>query len=324
GGGGFTYYAMQRLGGLEQRELSAEASPAGTRNITGRDAIDYPGFHRGRFGAQSFSGQRLRRVAPAVMCTGKLTYIGQRQVEADVRNLKAALQGLEVEGYLPAVAPGTIEHWLFNEHYRSEEEFLFGIADAMHEEYKAITDAGLILQIDDPDLPDGWQMFPSMTVPEYRKYAEVRVEALNHGLRDIPREQIRLHVCWGSGHGPHVNDIPLADIVDVILKVKAECLSFEAANPRHEHEWRVWKDVKLPDGMSFMPGVAGHCTDIVEHPQLVADRLVSYANIMGRENVIAGTDCGLGTRVGHAEIAWGKLEAMREGADLATRQLWGR
>ncbi|MBV8086598.1 MAG: cobalamin-independent methionine synthase II family protein [Chloroflexi bacterium] len=330
GGGGFTYYAMARLGGLEERQFAAGESPASTRNITGRDAIEYPGFHRRRFGGPPPTGPlpagapRMRRIAPAIMCTGELTYVGRKQVDADVANLKAAIAGQNVEGYLPAVAPGTIEHWLFNEHYKSDEEFLFGIADAMHEEYKAITDAGLIVQIDDPDLPDGWQMFPNMSVAEYRKYAELRVEALNHGLRDCPRELIRLHVCWGSGHGPHVNDIALEHIVDIILKVRAECLSIEAANPRHDHEYRVWETTKLPDGMSLMPGVAGHCTDIVEHPRLVADRLERYATLVGKENVIAGTDCGLGTRVAHPEIAWGKLKAMRDGADLATKELWGR
>ncbi|HUZ76350.1 MAG TPA: cobalamin-independent methionine synthase II family protein [Chloroflexota bacterium] len=323
GGGGFTYYAMQRLGGLEQREFAAGESPAATRNITGRDALDYPGFHRRRFGQASLTGQVNRRRAPAIMCTSALTYVGRAAVEADIRNLKAAVAGQDVEAYLPAVAPGTIEHWLFNEHYANEQDFLFGIADAMHEEYKAITDAGFILQIDDPDLPDGWQMFPQMTVAQYRDYALLRVEALNRGLRDIPREQIRLHVCWGSGHGPHANDLPLSDLVDVILKVRAECLSIEAANPRHDHEWRVWETTKLPDGMSIMPGVAGHSTDIVEHPQLVADRLIRYANLLGKENVIAGTDCGLGTRLGHAEITWGKLRAMSEGARIATKALWG-
>jgi 5-methyltetrahydropteroyltriglutamate--homocysteine methyltransferase len=228
-----------------------------------------------------------------------------------------------VEGFLPAIAPGTIEHWLFNEYYGSDEEFLFAIADAMHQEYRAITDAGLNLQIDDPDLPDGWQMFPDMTVEEYRRYAALRVEALNHALRDIPRERIRLHVCWGSGHGPHQNDIPLEHIVDLILRVKAQVYSIEAANPRHDHEWRVWRETRLPEGTALMPGVVGHATDIIEHPRLVADRLVRYAELVGKENLVAGTDCGIGTRVFNAEIAWGKFAALVEGARLASRELWG-
>jgi 5-methyltetrahydropteroyltriglutamate--homocysteine methyltransferase len=240
--------------------------------------------------------------------------------------MQAALASVdgEVEGFLPAIAPGTIEHWLFNQHYASDEEFLYAIADAMHAEYKAITDAGLNLQIDDPDLPDGWQMFPEMSVDDYRRYAALRVEALNHALRDIPVEQIRLHVCWGSGHGPHQNDIPLEHIVDIILSVKAQVYSIEAANPRHDHEWRVWRDfAKLPEGKSLMPGVVGHATDIIEHPRLVADRLVRYAELVGKENVMAGTDCGVGTRVFNAEIAWGKFAALVEGARLASRELWG-
>jgi len=258
-----------------------------------------------------------------MFCTGPIAYIGQAGVRSDVENLRAAMQSNDAEAYLPAIAPGTIEHWLVNEHYRSEEEFLFAIADAMHEEYKAITDAGFILQIDDPDLPDAWQVFPEMSVTDYRKYAEVRVEAINHGLRGLPESQVRLHVCWGSGHGPHRNDIPLRDIVDIILKVRAECVSIEASNPVHEHEWRVWEDVKLPDGKSLMPGVVGHVTDLIEHPRLVADRLVRYAKLVGRENVIAGTDCGIGSRVSHPEIAWAKLDALAEGARLATKELWG-
>lgn len=322
GGGGFSYYPMQRLGGIYDEEFAPGESPARFRNITGRDALEYPGFHETRFGRLRATGRTVRRSAPALLCREPLRYIGEKNLAFDIANLEAALAGYDVEGYLPAVAPGTIEHWLFNQYYKSDEELLFAIADAMHDEYKAITDAGLVLQIDDPDLPDGWQMFPQMSVPEYRRYAQVRVDALNHALRDCPPELVRLHVCWGSGHGPHVNDIPLEDIVDVILNVKAGCLSIEAANPRHDHEWRVWETTKLPDGMSLMPGVVGHSTDIVEHPRLVADRLVRYAGLVGKENVIAGTDCGVGPRVGHPEIAWGKLRALVEGAALASRELW--
>jgi 5-methyltetrahydropteroyltriglutamate--homocysteine methyltransferase len=259
---------------------------------------------------------------PAMLCVAPLHYIGRDAVDVDIANLKDALPGGSTAGYLTAIAPGTVEHWLFNRHYRTDEEFLFAIADALHDEYKAVTDAGLLLQIDDPDLPDGWQMFPNMSTGEYQKYAQLRVEALNHALRDCPRESVRLHVCWGSGHGPHVNDIPLDDIVDVVLQVDAGCISIEAANPRHDHEWRTWEATKLPDGISLMPGVVGHCTDVVEHPRLVADRLVRWAGLVGKENVIAGTDCGLGPRVGHAEIAWGKLRAAVDGARIASEQLW--
>lgn len=320
GGGGFSYYAMGRLGGLEYGEFGTDSSPARERNISGRDAVDYPGFHAARRAGMK---QRERgQFEPAMLCVGPLHYIGGEAVDADIANLKAALPGGSTQGYLTAIAPGTVEHWLFNRHYSTDEEFLFAIADALHDEYKAITDAGLLLQIDDPDLPDGWQMFPNMTTGEYQKYAQLRVEALNHALRDCPRELVRLHVCWGSGHGPHENDIPLDDIVDVVLQVDAGCLSIEAANPRHDHEWRTWATTKLPDGISLMPGVVGHCTDIVEHPRLVADRLVRWAGLVGKENVIAGTDCGLGPRVGHAEIAWGKLRAAVEGARIASEELF--
>ena len=322
----FSHYARERLSGLEQPAGTAALGSA--RNIVARDARDYPEFH-------ALGGGRLRRVAaprlpagnvnPTVVCTGPLEYIGHEAAARDIANFKAALEAVdgEVEGFLPAIAPGTIEHWLFNQHYSSDEEFLFAIADAMHAEYKAIADAGLNLQIDDPDLPDGWQMFPEMSVDDYRRYAALRVEALNHALRDIPEEQVRLHVCWGSGHGPHQNDIPLEHIVDLILRVKAQVYSIEAANPRHDHEWRVWRDTQLPDGKSLMPGVVGHATDIIEHPRLVADRLVRYAGLVGKENVMAGTDCGVGTRVFNAEIAWGKFAALVEGARLASRELWG-
>jgi 5-methyltetrahydropteroyltriglutamate--homocysteine methyltransferase len=221
------------------------------------------------------------------------------------------------------VAPGTIEHWLRNEYYPTDEAYLYAIADAMHEEYKAIVDAGFLLQIDDPDLPDAWQIHPDMRVPEYRQFAEMRIDALNYALRDIPQEMVRLHVCWGSYHGPHKFDIPLQDIVDLILKVKAQAYSIEASNPCHAHEWRVWEAVKLPEGKVLIPGVVGHCSDFIEHPELVAERLVQYARLVGRENVMAGTDCGLGTRVGHPAIAWAKFQALVAGARLASQQLWG-
>jgi 5-methyltetrahydropteroyltriglutamate--homocysteine methyltransferase len=320
----FTNYVRDRLGGIEPAPQDASLPP---RNINARDLREFPeffatgggGFGRNRPGTPGIPVAFLQRM----VVTGPITYVGEATVRADIVNMQAAMAGLDVEPFLPAVAPGTVEHWLYNQHYASDEEFLFALAEALHHEYKAITDAGLNLQIDDPDLPDGWQMFPDMSVADYQRYATVRVEALNHALRDIPEEQIRLHVCWGSGLGPHKNDIDLSDIVEVILKVKASVYSIEAANPRHQHEWRVWQDVRLPEGKSFMPGVISHATDIVEHPRLVADRLVQYANLVGKENVIAGTDCGVGSRVWNGEIAWAKFAAMAEGARIASRELWG-
>jgi len=258
------------------------------------------------------------------VCVAPLRYVGQADLAKDLDNFKAALAGVNVAGaFLPANTPGTIEHWMLNEHYPSDEAFVFAIADAMHEEYQAIVDAGFLLQIDDPDLPDGWNCLPEITLPEYRAYATMRVDALNHALRGIPRENVRLHVCWGSHHGPHHDDIPLRDIIDLIFRVNAGSFSIEASNPCHEHEWRVFEDVKLPEGATLIPGVIGHCTDFIEHPDLVAERLVRYANLVGRENVLAGTDCGLGTRVGHPSIVWAKFNAMAEGARRATKLLWG-
>ena len=321
----FTNYVRERLQAIEPADPTT-AAQLPPRNINARDLREFPeffasgggGFGRNRPGIPPIAG----RPSPMVV-TGPLTYVGQATVETDIANLKAAVEGQDVDAFLPAIAPGTVEHWLHNQYYKTDEEYVFALADALHQEYQAITRAGLNLQIDDPDLPDGWQMFPEMSVADYRGYAELRVEAINHALRDVPQEQVRLHVCWGSGLGPHRNDIALMDIIDIILKVKASVYSFEAANPRHQHEWRVWQDVKLPAGKSLMPGVIGHATDIVEHPRLVADRLIQYAHLVGKENVVAGTDCGVGSRVWNGEIAWAKFSAMGEGARIASKELWG-
>jgi len=312
---GFQYYARVRLSGHEERPATPNGPPP--RNTSARDRRDYPGFFsRGGGGAYS------RRQS---FVTSALKYIGQAAVETDIRNLKAAIADASVaEGVLMAVAQGTIEHWLHNEYYPSQEDFLFAVADAMHEEYKAITDAGLIVHIDDPDLADGWQIYPEMSVADYQKYAEVRVEALNRALSGIPADRVILHVCWGSFHNPHTNDLPLRDLIGLFFKVNAQGVSIEASNPRHEWEWEVFENVPLPEGRILIPGVIGHVTDVVEHPRLVAQRLVRYATLVGRENVIAGTDCGIGSRVGHAEIAWAKLAAMAEGARIASEELWGR
>jgi 5-methyltetrahydropteroyltriglutamate--homocysteine methyltransferase len=329
--GGFSNYVQPRLGGLE----AIEGREVESHSVSARDQEDFPGFFemagpggfnfRAMGAAPAEAPARPRRVNAPIFCTGPLTYIGKDLCDTDIANMKAAVAALgntEVEAYLPAIAPGTIEHWLHNSYYNTQEEFLFAIADCMHEEYKAIVDAGFILQIDDPDLPDGWQMFPEMSVEDYRKYAQVRVDAINHALRGIPEDRVRLHICWGSGHGPHKYDLPLKDFIDVVFSTHAECVSIEASNVRHEHEYHVFEDFKLPEGRSLMPGVIGHATDVLEHPELIAERLVRYANLVGRENVIAGTDCGLGARVGHPEIAWAKLESMVEGCRIATTRLW--
>ncbi len=326
----FIGYIRDRMSGFEERAVPPGGRPRNA-GVTGRDSRDFPGFY-----AAGLGGFPVRtpvtpvpipgQAAPTTehVCTGPLRYTGAADAQADIDRLTAAAAPHGVAAYLPAITPGTVEHWLLNEYYPDDESFLGAIADVLHEEYKAITDAGLLLQLDDPDLPDGWQMFPDMTVAEYRRYAALRVEALKHALRGIPPERVRLHVCWGSHHGPHRDDIPLRDIVDLVLSVPAGCYSVEAANPRHEHEWAVWEDVKLPDGATLMPGVVGHYTDIIEHPELVAQRLARYAQLVGAQNVIAGTDCGLGGRVGHPEIVWAKLEDMAAGARLASRALASR
>jgi 5-methyltetrahydropteroyltriglutamate--homocysteine methyltransferase len=311
----FTDYVSARIAGCENRPGT------GFRRLsmTARDETKFAEY----FAAHPrprYSGGHMMPV-----CVDKLRYVGQAELARDLDNFKTALPGVTVaEAFLPANTPGTIEHWMGNEHYESDEAFLFAIAEAMREEYNAIVDAGFLLQIDDPDLPDGWACLPKITIPEYRKYAALRIDALNHALRDIPKEKVRLHVCWGSFHGPHHDDIPLRDIIDLIFRVRAGSYSIEASNPCHEHEWRVFEDVKLPEGATLVPGVVGHCTDFIEHPDLVAERLVRYAKLVGRENVLAGTDCGLGTRVGHPSICWAKFEAMAEGARRATKTLWGR
>ena len=222
---------------------------------------------------------------------------------------------------MTAPAPGTFGRDQ-NRYYNTQEEFLFAIADALRVEYRAITEAGFILQIDDPGMAENWDaMDPSVTLEEYRAYARLCIEALNHALDGIPEDRVRYHMCWGSWHGPHITDIPLRDIVDLLLTIRAGAYSLEAGNVRHEHEWKVWRDVKLPDGKQLIPGVVSHATNVVEHPELVADRLVQYAQLVGRENVMAGTDCGLGGRI-HPSLAWAKLKVLVEGAALASRQLW--
>jgi 5-methyltetrahydropteroyltriglutamate--homocysteine methyltransferase len=311
----FTDYVRERIAGYEARPNSGRRR----LSMTARDERKF---------AEYFAAiPRAQALGPPTMpvCVEPLRYVGHTELQKDIDNFTAALKAVTPAGaFLPANTPGTIEHWIANEYYRSDEEFVFAIAEVMREEYRAIVDAGFLLQIDDPDLPDGWACLPGISVVDYRKYATMRVDALNHALSGIPKEKVRLHVCWGSFHGPHHDDIPLPDIIDLIFRVDAASFSIEASNPCHEHEWRVFEDVKLPDGATLIPGVVGHCTDFIEHPDLVAERLVRYANLVGRENVLAGTDCGLGTRVGHPSICWAKFEAMAEGARRATKLLWGR
>ena len=325
--GAWWSYAFGRLGGLEFGApgvygRTPRRSRPGEIVLTSQDDRR----DRRRF-AQAYSDPESGvymgpRPTTGPVCTGKLSYIGQEAVNADIVNFKAALAAAGIaEGFMTAVAPGTA-YRIGNAYYEDDEEFLYDCAEAMREEYKAIIDAGLVLQLDDPSTATGWDMItPEPSVADYRKFTMVRIEALNNALRGLPQDRIRYHLCWGSWHGPHVTDIPMRDIMEVMLAVNAGAYSFEAGNVRHEHEWKVWQDVKLPDGKLILPGVVSHATNVVEHPELVADRILRFANLVGRERVIASTDCGLGGRI-HPQIAWAKLETLTKGAELATRQLW--
>lgn len=254
--------------------------------------------------------------------TGPLSYRGQDAIAMDVANLKAALAANGAEqGFITALSPGSGARVL-DEYYGDEEAHIWAWADALREEYLAITGAGLIVQVDDPSLAENWdQINPEPTVDDYRAFSRIRVEALNHALRGIPEEQVRFHLCWGSWHGPHTTDIEFRHVIDLMLQVNAGSYSFEAGNARHEHEWRIWEDVELPDGKVIAPGVVSHATNVVEHPELVAERIERFASLVGRERVIASTDCGLGGRI-HPQIAWAKLDALGEGARRATARLW--
>jgi 5-methyltetrahydropteroyltriglutamate--homocysteine methyltransferase len=265
--------------------------------------------------------------APTEVCTGPITYQGTREMRRDITNFKDALQHTTVQdAFLPVVAPASTAYNGINEYYSSEEEYIFAIADALKNEYHAIVDAGLLVQVDDAVLANMYDHLVQTSPDHYRKWAQLRVDALNHALEGIPEERVRYHVCFGSWHVPHVADAPLEALVDLIVQVRAGAYSIEAANPRHEHEWRVWENNKLPEGRILIPGVITHHITTVEHPRLVADRIVRYARIVGRENVIAGTDCGFAqaamTQRVHPSVMWAKFAALVEGAQLASAELW--
>ncbi len=326
--GAWWSYSFQRLGGLELSGPGLYDIPP-HRSSPGHVVLTSFGDRRDRTRfATAYndpeSGITTGPRAPSTpVCVGPLTYTGHAAIAADIANFKAALaaNGIE-EGFMTSVAPGSASR-IGNEYYKTDDEFLFACADAMREEYKAIVDSGLILQFDDPSIAENWdQINPEPTVEEYRAFSMRRVEALNYAIKGLPQDRIRFHLCWGSWHGPHTTDIPMRDIVDVMLAIDCQAYSFEAGNVRHEHEWSVWKDVKLPDGKLILPGVVSHATNVVEHPDLVAERILRFANVVGRENVIAATDCGLGGRV-HPDIAWAKLDALAQGAERASRRLWG-
>jgi len=314
----FTSYVGTRISGYEP--LPVDSATAGPGSGLHRDIDRYPEYYARRGDTLYGRGTSLGRTR--LTCTGPLQYVGQAAIQGEVQNLRHALEGqVYGEAFLPAAGPGILSNSTVNRYYPSEEAFLLALADAMHEEYQAIVDAGFLLQVDDPHLLIAWQHHPEMSPLDYRTHLEMLVAMVNRALQGIPPERARLHTCWGSWVGPHTGDIPLREVVDLLLQVNVSCLSIEASNPLHEPDWRVWEDVKLPAEKVLMPGVVGHFTDFIEAPELVADRLVRYGRAIGRENVIAGTDCGL-RRVGHPEIAWAKFRSMVEGARLATKELW--
>jgi 5-methyltetrahydropteroyltriglutamate--homocysteine methyltransferase len=313
-------YVLERISGFERRP---GAPPP--MDWLGRDRERFPEVIANEFKGSASSSSSLGALA----CTSAIRYEKPADVQRDTQNLKAALAGSHTtEGFLTVVAPASAVFNAVNEFYGSEREYVFALAEAMREEYMEVYKSGLVIQVDDAVLANMYDHLVQQSPQHYRKWAELRVEALNHALRDIPEDRLRYHVCFGSWHLPHVADAPLEDIVDIILQVKAGAYSLEAANPRHEHEWRVWQNGRLPPGKILIPGVITHHVVTVEHPQVVADRIVRYARIVGRENVIAGSDCGFAQvdtlqRV-HPSVMWAKYEALAAGARLATAELWGK
>ncbi|HEY6993007.1 MAG TPA: cobalamin-independent methionine synthase II family protein [Xanthobacteraceae bacterium] len=311
-------YVIERLSGFELRTI-----PQGFRpGVPGADRTRFKEFYAELDVREPMANDKM------VACIGPVKYIGQDIVQRDIANFKAALKGLNVEeAFMPVVAPSSVLPDRKDEYYKGEEDWLEAVTAAMRTEYRMIVDAGFLLQIDDARAATAFdRMVPPASFEDYRRWLAKFVESLNHALEGIPEERVRYHVCWGSWPGPHVSDVPLRDIVDLILKVRAGAYVIESANPRHEHEWQVWKNVKLPEGKVLIPGVISHATNVVEHPELVAERILRFANLVGRENVMAGTDCGFaqGTfyRRVHPTVMWAKFEALVAGARLASKQLW--
>jgi 5-methyltetrahydropteroyltriglutamate--homocysteine methyltransferase len=324
--GAWLGYAFKRLSGFQlDNPPVVPPRPANPGDLTSagfaqrRDWAKFAAAYNDPNSGITIGGRRF--VWP--VCIGPVKYTGHELIKADIARFKAALKASGVdEGFMTAIAPGEAAR-VGNAHYKTDDEFVFACADAMREEYKAIIDAGLILQLDDPGIAELWDEFvPEPSVGAYKRFIMVRVDALNQAIKGLPEDRIRFHLCWGSWHGPHVTDLPMRDIIEVLLAIKVNAYSFEAGNVRHEHEWEVWQDVKLPAHKFILPGVVSHATNVVEHPDLVAQRILRFTNIVGRERVIASTDCGLGGRI-HPDIAWAKLEALAQGARVASRRLWG-
>ena len=314
----WSQYVLERLSGFERRAVK----PGGNPFQRGADRERFAEFY-----AELDAHVEVATRTDSV-CVGPINYTGQAELQRDIENFKAALKGVNVEeAFLPVAAPASVIPDRKNEYYKNDEECLFAIGAAMRTEYKMIVDAGFLLQLDDARAAVTYdRMVPPAAFADYRKWVDMHMEVLNHAIEGLPPERIRYHVCWGSWPGPHTTDVPLKEIVDLILKVKVGAYVIEGANPRHEHEWKVWKDVKLPDGKVLIPGVISHATNVVEHPELVAERIGRYARLVGRENVLAGTDCGFAQgpfyRRVHPSIMWAKLEALAQGARLASKELW--
>jgi len=319
----WSQYALERLSGFERRP----SAPGPSRFQRGADRSRFAEFYAELDAASGPPAMAGTSVGEAV-CVAPIRYTGQAEVQRDIDNFKAALQAAGVaEGFLPVAAPASVIPDKKNEYYKNDEEMLEAIADAMRVEYRAIVDAGLLLQLDDARAAVTYdRMVPPASFAEYRRWLEKQVDAINHATEGIPTDRIRYHVCWGSWPGPHTTDVPLKDIADLVLRVRAGAYLIEGANPRHEHEWRVWEKVKLPKDRVLVPGVISHATNVVEHPELVAERIVRIAKLVGRDNVLAGTDCGFAQgpfhRRVHPSIMWAKLEALAAGARLASKELW--
>lgn len=320
-GGDWLSYVDERFGGFEERPAD------GSKPLIqqGKDREDFAEFYR--YASEKgtlfyLPGMQIKQSRPIRVCTAPITYRGQEALAREIEMLKSLAPGEET--FLTSTAPASIEVYRRNEFYKSEEEFVFALAEAMRIEYETIVNAGLILQVDDAWLPALWDRIGmAMGIDAFRRRCEIRVDALNHALRNIPESQVRYHLCWGSWHGPHAHDLEIARIVDIMLKVRAQAYLVEGANARHDHEYAVWDNVKLPSGKILVPGVITHSTDVVEHPELVSQRIQRYARRVGRENVMAGADCGFGGR-SHPQIAWAKLESLVRGAELASRALWSK
>ncbi len=323
--GAWWSYVYPRLEGFELREEQAKKG-RGAWTHGSKERKEFAEFYAAEASAAASAARQTGSSTATLYgltCTAPVKYIGRDAIERDIQNLSAAVAAASVaDTFMTAVSPATLQI-LPNVYYKSAEDYTMALAEAIREEYKAIVDGGFILQIDDPALVDIYDWWFSMNddLAGYRKWAAFQVEALNHALKGIPEDRVRFHICWGSWHGPHRGDVELKDVVDLLLKINAQGYSVEAGNVRHEHEWKVWQNTKLPDGKLIIPGVVSHATNVLEHPELVADRIIRFAKVVGRENIIASTDCGLGGRV-HPQIAWAKLGALADGAKLATKQLW--